>query len=546
MQKDVIYIDTEDDITAIIGKVKAATAHIIALVPPKRIGAIQSAVNLKLVHRAAEQGDKRLVIITSNPALMSLAGSVGIPTAKNLQSKPEMTDPATVEPDGEDIIDGNSLPIGEHAAAAEKQDQVSPADGAAVIAASAVGVAAVAASKDKTDSSKGLSTAPASKSRIKVPNFDLFRKKLLIVAVVAAALSGFLVWAIMFAPRANVVVKARTSESVLNSKVAVGVRLETNLQDGTLRGVAKSVVQDASVSFDATGKKNVGEKATGTVTFSTRDTEALGTVIQSGTVLATASGLTYATNQSVTISYDNRRGATVGITATGQGTSFNGASGSVSGAPAGISASITTTTAGGTDKTVAVVQQSDVDAVADTLVKDEDSDKAKQSLQNEFGADYVIVGDSFKVDAGQAVPSPAVGEEATDGKGSLSGKVTYSIMAVNKKELAAYLDKYLQQQIDGKANQKIYDNGLKSVELKDGIGEGDNFIATISAKGKIGPNIDEANLREYAKGKKLGEIKMYVEAVPGVESADVRFSPFWVTKAPSDDSRITIEFKLNG
>ena len=55
MQKDVIYIDTEDDITAIIGKVKAAKAKIVALVPPKRIGAIQSAVNLKLVHRAAEQ-----------------------------------------------------------------------------------------------------------------------------------------------------------------------------------------------------------------------------------------------------------------------------------------------------------------------------------------------------------------------------------------------------------------------------------------------------------------------------------------------------------
>ena len=110
MQKDVIYIDTEDDITAIIGKVKAAKAKIVALVPPKRIGAIQSAVNLKLVHRAAEQADKRLVLISNNAALMALAGSAGIPVAKNLQSKPELAEiPALEVDDGEDIIDGDDL-----------------------------------------------------------------------------------------------------------------------------------------------------------------------------------------------------------------------------------------------------------------------------------------------------------------------------------------------------------------------------------------------------------------------------------------------------
>ena len=75
MQKDVIYIDVEDDITAIIGKVKASKEKIIALVPPKRIGVLQSAVNLRLLSRAAEQNDKRLVLITSNQALMALAAA---------------------------------------------------------------------------------------------------------------------------------------------------------------------------------------------------------------------------------------------------------------------------------------------------------------------------------------------------------------------------------------------------------------------------------------------------------------------------------------
>ena len=55
MNKDVIYIDVEDDITAIIGKVKTAKEKIVALVPPKRVGVLQSAVNLRLLGRAAEQ-----------------------------------------------------------------------------------------------------------------------------------------------------------------------------------------------------------------------------------------------------------------------------------------------------------------------------------------------------------------------------------------------------------------------------------------------------------------------------------------------------------
>ena len=47
MNKDIIYIDVEDDITAIIGKIKASKEKIVALVPPKRIGVLQSAVNLR-------------------------------------------------------------------------------------------------------------------------------------------------------------------------------------------------------------------------------------------------------------------------------------------------------------------------------------------------------------------------------------------------------------------------------------------------------------------------------------------------------------------
>ena len=96
-QKDVVYIDVEDDITAIIGKLKSGSREIVALVPPKRIGVLQSAVNLRLLARAAKQSKKQLVIITGNSSLSSLAAAAQIPVAATLQSKPELAEIAALD-----------------------------------------------------------------------------------------------------------------------------------------------------------------------------------------------------------------------------------------------------------------------------------------------------------------------------------------------------------------------------------------------------------------------------------------------------------------
>ena len=76
MNKDVIYIDVDDDVTAIIGKIKKAKEKIVALVPPKRAGALQSAVNLRLLERMAKTDKKQLVLITNNAALVGLAAKL--------------------------------------------------------------------------------------------------------------------------------------------------------------------------------------------------------------------------------------------------------------------------------------------------------------------------------------------------------------------------------------------------------------------------------------------------------------------------------------
>ncbi len=554
MQKDVIYIDTEDNITDIIGKVKDSQGKVVALVPPKRIGAIQSAVNLKLVQRAAEHTYKHLVIVTNNQALSALAGSAGIPVAKNLQSKPEMPETNKVETNEEDVIDGKDLPVGEYVKLAGEGGagkNVSKADGN-VEGSDGIEGAAASETQEVDIINNSASLTGSKRNKAKIPNFDSFRKKLFIGIAAVFVLAGFLVWAIAFAPRASIIIKASTSDAALDTKVTVGAALATDLQAGALKSETKTTTKDVSVEFTATGKKDVGEKATGTVALAPTAATKIA-VFDGDTVTVPAgsvvkyNGLSYLTSSVVVFSDSNRSTTPVGVTAAESGSKYNGATGAASSSPDGATATFTTATTGGTDKTITVVQQSDIDAVSSDITKASDAEEAKKALKAEFGANYIVIDDTFKADAGAVKPNPAVGQESTDSKGTLSGKITYSLVAVPRAEAAKYLDAYFAQQVDGKPDQKVYDNGLGEVTFASPVAaENNTFVVTATTNGKIGPKIDEDAVKEYAKGKKSGEIKEYVRAIKGVESADVSFSPFWVTSAPSDASKIKVQFNLNG
>ena len=87
MNKDVIYIEPEDDITDIINQLKSAKQKVVALVPPKKLGVLRSAVNTRLIAKTATEAEKSVVIVTTDPSLMKLSAAAKIPVAKSLQSQ---------------------------------------------------------------------------------------------------------------------------------------------------------------------------------------------------------------------------------------------------------------------------------------------------------------------------------------------------------------------------------------------------------------------------------------------------------------------------
>src|SRR5688572_7168833 len=222
--KDTIYIDVDDEITTIIDKVKSSDKKIVALVLPKRAAVLQSVVNMKLLKRTTDDSKKSLVLITSEAGVLPLAGAVGVHVAKTLQSKPAIpaapkqeTAPLAVGADEiEDKEIDASKPVGE--LADDEPIEVDNDDKPEELAA-----AGVAAKKAK---GKG--------KRIKIPNFDKFRLKVVAgVAALVLLLVG-LFFATQVLPKARVVIKTDTTTIDSEVKTTVSPTATEVSEDGSV------------------------------------------------------------------------------------------------------------------------------------------------------------------------------------------------------------------------------------------------------------------------------------------------------------------------
>ena len=551
-QKDIIYIDVEDDITAIIGKVKDAKSKIVALVPPKRTGVLQSAVNLRLLARAADSADRRLVLITHNAALAGLAASADIPVAKTLQSRPEIAKVASNDNDEDEVIDGRDLPVGDHASASDddsdKKEDVIPASSISGLNIDGESTPVSAGQRTKPDEKK-----PKAKKGISVPDFGSFRKKLAIGGGLGVLLIGFLIWAIWFAPRATVIVSAKTTGQVITTPVTLGSDLATSTEGASIKSIKHEEKVTQTVDFDATGEKNIGNKATGTVEFSRQSLSSA--TIPSGTKLTASNGRVFVTSGSVNVPASSFGpgcfptacpGTADGdVIALEGGTEYNGASGSLSGV-SGVSMAFQGSTSGGTDKMAKVVTQSDIDTAKEALTEAKQDDALKK-LKDKFEKSDIIIEESFTSTSADPKSSPAVDQEAADGKATLTSEVTYTLIGISRDEMNEYLDSAVESTLTDKERQRVYKNGADDIRFEDfnaADADNKNDSVTLVATAQVGPKINEDEIKDHAKGKRSGEIIGDIKAIDGVSDVEVKFSPFWVTGVPDDINKISVEFKL--
>ena len=574
--KQVVYVDVDDEITGIIDKINGADAKVIALVLPKRAAVFQSIVNMKLLKRRAEQAGKHLVLITSEAGLMPLAGMAGVYVAQTLQSKPAVPS-APVDSDLPDDLDDEPVsldsrpddfnarnaaaPVGALAAGAgagvnDLPDDVVELDKAApagkpngrpspAMAAVAAGAAAKGAGKGKD---KNLS----------VPNFMRFRKRLIFAALGLFLLIGLWYVAAFVMPTAQVTIKTKTTDIDTELDVTLDTEATTvDIKTNTIPAKTQQQQKNNTQQAPATGTENKGEKASGSVTLTNCSKDNKSVTVPAGTAVS-ANGQNYLTQSTATMptsapdSSGNCRdlgsatSQTVNVLAQKPGAAGNiGASTFSVAGFSEVQAKSSSAMSGGTDNNVKIVQQADIDGAKAKLASAAEKDTAKKALQKTLEDNGLFaIQSSFHVAGGNTVTSVKVGDEAE--AVTVSETVTYTMYGTARKDLRKLIESAAEDKID-RSKQSLIDDGIGNARFGvETTGAEPTLKVTLTTTAVAGPQIDAEAVKRDIVGKKSGEVKDQLMTNPGVEDVVVKYSPFWVTKAPKVEKTIVTFEKTGG
>lgn len=563
MQKDIIYIEPEEDITDILGRIKQSSQRIIALVPPKKIGVLRSAVNVKLIAKAASVSDKAVVFVTTDLSLMKLAAANGLPVAKTLQSRPVIPTLADTEQmnDGAEQIDDSAEQMVEESAKAAPvktgnktpKTQAAPRKKEQTLAPADLQDSDLDIDEESLNSSK-----KKAKLAHKIPNFNKQRKLILAGAIGGVALVAFLVWAIIFAPAAQITVAIRTttnnfSENITFTKDQQAIKPKK----GVFLLEEQKYEKKSNTKFTATGKKDVGEKASGTLTVTyhfSLDDKGSSQTLPAGSRL-TYNGLNYFTATAATVSWDGdslnqcpqprngycRRSTKVKVSAEGPGEKYNigahnsGWASSVS----GFSAANEDPFSGGTSKVVTVVQQADIDKAKEKLTSENEA-AGKKKLLKAIPKDFIAIDSTFKQTVGDPVSTPALGEQVADGtEAKLESTTTFTIFTVDKTHIKEFIQTKSSKKLA--ADQKNYSIGNPFFER---FTEGNPTTAKLKATTQSGPKVTEQEILEKSLGHKNGEVQALIKSINGVSTVKITPSFFWVKSVPNDSNRVKVEIKV--
>lgn len=565
MNKDVIYLEPEDDITDILTKLQQAEQKLVALVPPKKSTILRSAVNMKLVARVAKECEKVAVVVTADPAIVKMAMLAKIPVAKTLQSRPIVPTEENIkkaEAD-EQIID-------------EESENDEPADGK--IASKASKTPSEAAHAKKADAldltEESLQKPPKKPEKAKSAKkpssndsfFQKYRKLILIGSAAAVVLVVFLVWALIFAPAVKITVAISSTPSSFSETVRFTTDKEAQNPAENLLYAEQVTLDDVyKTSILATGKDDRGEKAKGRLTVSVGfiPKEYLGIgygiEVSEGDVFVNSTNkLNYVATSSESVGWDGektvvecdngnlsggsaltrtcRLSVTVSVEAEDAGEEYNISANSSWNSFDGGSVTNGSPIAGGTTNIVKVISNEDLEKVKSEQVS-EHSEGGKEDLLDDLKDDVVPIEASFKAEATDVKTTPDVSEEIKDGdEPTAEVKVTYSVYVVKKSDIEAYI----QSKLNLADDQKIYSIGEPYFERFTDI-END---ARLKTNVETGPTVTKEEILEKVKGRKTGQVKSLLQSINGVSDVNISTSYFWVWSVPEDPRKITIDLSV--
>ena len=569
MNKDTFYIEPEDDITDIINHIKASKQKIIALVPPKKLNVLRSSINLKLIARTAKIHDKAIVVVTTDPTLMKMAALSSLPFAKNLSSRPTLPSefneadleyPAKTKKSGLN----EEIEINEKAAPTSSVSRVRTTNEETANRANTTSNLTKNSTMnlDSEEVAKNPEDEEADNQPKKILTLDSLKNRIIIGVVAAILLIGSFIWAFILAPAAKISVKIKTIAENFSENVSfVTDTKQAVSKDGKFFLETASLEKNSEVEFEATGEKNVGDKATGELrliaTFDMSTTTATASrpdvaTVPQGSAFAYRN-LNFLTDQEVKISWDGsisncdagrhngkcQVAKTVKATAIEGGAKYNieAVSSGWQSSVAGVEGYANSAFKGGTDKIQKIVTASDITKAKEKLTE---ADGAKEELFEKVPSDDIKIEDSYKKVTADPTSNPAVDQPTENGKAKLTAKTTYSVNYVDKAAIEEYVKSVVSTRLG--SDQKIYETG--NIFIEKFQNNNNSVTAKIKATLKTGPEVTEQSVLEKSLGKKVGEVTTLIKSINGVSDVEVNTSFPWVRQIPNDANKVSIKITV--
>ena len=579
MNKDVIYIEPEEDITDVISKIKGAKEKIVAIVPPKKAGVFKSIVNIKLISKTAVNSGKSVVLVTTDASIIKLAAATKMPVTKDLKSAPAIPEPDDIEVGNTEEVDVDDE-AEEEKEKAETETEDADEKGEEKEAEEDDGKAKKDVEEDnknddkddgkakeedeKNDKAEKIAKEKPARKGNKLANssnpvlrwIGTHQKLSIWIGVGLVAFIIIMVLATVVLPTATVTLDLKTVTGNFSENVTFTDKLaDEKTEEGKFYIEELKAESKAEVEFEATGKKNVGEKASGTLTVYRIFKSAESVTVNAGSTF-TYSNLTYAATSNVALAWGgkdseckNKDDDNIGtkgcyiykevpVTAAEAGANYNiSATGSGWTTKSGVTVASGTAMAGGTDKVMTIVQQSDVDKALNELnTESGNSSTLKDKLMGEVKEGQFAITSSFKQTASDPVSSPEVGKEIEDGKkAKLTVTTTGTMYVLDETKIKEFI-----------AEKAKLDKGYKIYEMNDPfidnfVKTDDGYIGKLKTSYVAGSTITEDDVINTVKGKGIGTAKKDLESnFDGIKTINITTSVPWVTSVPGDPNKITV------
>ena len=547
--KKTIYLDPEDEITVVIDKVLSSTESVVALVVPRRAAVFQSIVNMKLLKRSADQNDKKIVLITSNSSILPLAGLVGIYASSSLTSQPYLPSKPLKSEATKNLESTEPVQLDN-----TSQEEVEAVDEKKVEE-EALEVDNLPKEVEKPPKKPKKNKKSQYGSPLKVPNFEKFRSGLALAILGVVLIVGFLFWAIKLAPKATINISGEGT----SKNLAFGAEIDTAVKEvdtvnKVLPATQKQISRAESEKVEATGKKDKGQKASGSATLSLDDCSKSQVTVPAGTAISSG-GLNFITQVEVTLQsvrigptcrnddFPQVSTAKVKVVAQSAGENYNVKSQNYTVANFSNVSAKGTDMSGGTSQIVKIVTNSDINNAKKKITDKQNavSDELKNALT---AVGSMALKDTFSVSNGEFSASPEVDSEAD--QVTVTVNATYTMLGVDKDDLSKVVKAQAYASGIDEAKQTITDDGLNQAVIV--VGDKDETSAKLSITTNVyaGPQLDQNTLKDAIKGKKVSNAEQILKSRPGIKSVSVKTSPFWVKSIPSNPEKINMVIQGGG